>query len=321
MSKVLFLILIFISSISAVISSDITAVIESDTNNVLIGEPVNLEIKIISGKNYKFNFPVFTDTLGKLEILDLFPTDSIHADSKFGISKRLTVTSFEAGYINIEPIVITYTLNDVDDFRIITTNSLSLEFATVEVDTASSEIRDIKPPLQAPLTLEEMLPYIGLILGLLVIYYLIIYIFGRKPNLKEKQIPKYDPKIPADLEALEALQRLERENLWQSGKFKLYHSKLTDILRVYIHRRYHLNALEMTSGELVHDVSMYESNINSLDILKTILEIADLAKFAKYEPLSDENVSSMTNAIKFVNNTKVVDITKDDDIEIQEDNK
>ena len=74
-----------------------------------------------------------------------------------------------------------------------------------------------------------------------------------------------------------------------------------------MHRRYHLNALEMTSGELIDELRKYESNI-SLETIISILNTADLAKFAKYEPSGEENSMSMKNAVSFINLTKVLDI-------------
>src|SRR5690606_29026371 len=107
------------------------------------------------------------------------------------------------------------------------------------------------------------------------LYYLLILVFGKKHFKIVKQVPKYDPRIPADLEALEALQRLERENLWQVGKYKLYHSRLTDILRVFIHRRYHINALEMTSNEMIDELNRFGSNTIAIKALSGIFNIAD----------------------------------------------
>jgi hypothetical protein len=313
MLKLFLSIVILFSATVAVISQDITATIKSDTNNVLIGEPVKLSIFVKTDGKYKIDFPVFIDTLGSLDILELYPVDTVRTNNVIsGFSKDIAITSFEAGSFDVEPIVITYSSNADSDFRIVQTNSLYLQFATVEVDTAAVDIRDIKPPIQIPLTLEDMLPYIIIVIGLFVLYYLLILIFGKKQNKTIKQVPKYDPRIPADLEALEALQRLERENLWQVGKYKLYHSRLTDILRVYIHRRYHINALEMTSNEMIDELYRYEANNNAMKVISVILNIADLAKFAKYEPENEENVLSMKNAVAYINMTKVVDIEGDD---------
>lgn len=295
-------------------SQEISVELSADTNNLLIGQQVRLSLKVFPGSIRNITFPVFTDTLGKLEIIELFPIDTIKSNGKIELFKKdFIVTSFDSGSFQVEPLIITYQYDSQNDIRILPSNVITLNFETISVDTSGMEIKDIKLPIQEPITLEDLLFYFIIIFGIFILYYIIIVAFGRKRHKTVKIAPKYDPRIPADLEALEALQRLDKENLWQKGMYKLYHSNLTDILRVYMHRRYHLNALEMTSNELLDEIKRYESNNAAIQALIEILNIADLAKFAKYEPKSEENINSMKFALLFVNTTKVVDIDEEDE--------
>lgn len=311
--KFILVVLVYLFAFGVVKSNDISAALSSDTNSVLIGEPVKLTITVNKVNLNSLEFPIFADTLNKLEILELYPVDTINLENGVKhLTKSIYVTSFEAGSFDLEPLILTYNSDLDGDLKIIRTNPLLLDFQTVAVDTANSDIMDIKPPIQIPFGIEDLLPYLIMIFGAFVIYYILILVFGKRRKFTEKQTPKFDPRIPADLEALEALQRLERENLWQIAKFKQYHSRLTDILRVYIHRRYHINALEMTSGELVDELKRYESNQEIIKIINDILNIADLAKFAKYSPTDDENINAIKNGIQFINMTKVLDIELED---------
>jgi len=61
-------------------------------------------------------------------------------------------------------------------------------------------------------------------------------------------------------------------------------------------------------------------NGDSLDQLQHILSLADLVKFAKYNPLPDDNNLTLTNAYFFVNQTKREEIKtseKAPDVEIK----
>jgi hypothetical protein len=294
-------------------SQEITATLTNDTNNVLIGEQIKLKIDV-NFKNVKnIVFPIFADTIGKLEIVELFPVDTVRVNNKIeSLSKKFIVTCFDSGSYETMPFVISYETIIDSNIRITQTNSLTLNFSTIQVDTNQSSLKDIKPPIQIPFGFDDLLPYIGIVLLVSIMYYVVIYVFGKKRVKNDKTMPKYDPRIPADLEAIEQLQRLERENVWQRGDYKQYHSRLTDILRVYIHRRYHLNALEMTSGELIEELNRYEQNVNAMNVISNILNVADLAKFAKYEPSVEENVNSMKNAFIYINLTKVLDITEEE---------
>ena len=68
------------------------------------------------------------------------------------------------------------------------------------------------------------------------------------------------PKIPAHVTALEKLEKLKEEKLWQQGKLKLYYSELSDITRQYIEQRFYINAMEQVTDEIMY--SFRTVNIN-----------------------------------------------------------
>jgi len=63
-----------------------------------------------------------------------------------------------------------------------------------------------------------------------------------------------------------------------------------------------LRRVDLESGEVLDQVDLPDEKV--ADRLKQILELADLVKFAKMEPLPDENDLSLMNAYFFVNQTK-----------------
>ena len=126
------------------------------------------------------------------------------------------------------------------------------------------------------------------------------------PLKKEKYDKTEDPKIPAHIFALEALKQLDREKVWQSGEVKLYYVRLTEILRKYIERRFFIDALEMTTGEIVEAMEKRKMSEEYIESVKNTLTLADLAKFAKHKPLPDEHANAMTKSVEFVELTKIV---------------
>jgi hypothetical protein len=66
--------------------------------------------------------------------------------------------------------------------------------------------------------------------------------------------------------------------------------------------------MELTSGEILGKLKGISDTDYSYDNLKQVLLLADFVKFAKYQPLPDENELSLMNAYLFVNNTKVEEI-------------
>lgn len=122
---------------------------------------------------------------------------------------------------------------------------------------------------------------------------------------KQKAVltPKKKPIPPYEL-ALQQLDRLKSEKLCENGLEKEYYTRLTEILRTYLDSRFGINAMEMTSSQIIRRLNQNSETKPSAPILNRILEMADFVKFAKVRPLPDENTSAFNNAVKFVEDTK-----------------
>ena len=147
-----------------------------------------------------------------------------------------------------------------------------------------------------------------LVLALAAVGY---YLYQRhkngKPMLKsqKKEIPPFD-------EAIEALNSLKAAKLWQNGQEKEYFTRLTDILRRYIDRRFGINAVEMTSSQIIDTLRRNEETKAVNEQLKLILEVADFVKFANMRPLPDDSEAAWNRAQYFVNETKPVEVVADE---------
>jgi hypothetical protein len=306
----LFLLLIILLPAQMTFGQEVTAKSEIDTNYVKIGEHIKLILSLEYSGDYKFAWPQIPDTIGKLEILNTSKFDTSNINNKKVIKRSYSITSFDSGSYQIPDFVFVYDKPGFDTPLTVSSNSVSVRFNNIPVDTALA-IKDIKTIYQFPITIWEVFPYI-LLAYLLTSVIIAVYLGIKNWKKKEIKIVKFDSSIPADLEALAALKALDTEKLWQNGKYKLYHTKLTDIVRTYSHRRFSINSFEMTSGELIEALSKTDVSLDAFNKLKYLLEIADLAKFAKYEPIGDENIQCMNFAVLFINLTKSMVITEEE---------
>ncbi len=310
--KLLFTLLILLAP-AWVSAQNASASATIDTNNVLIGDHINYSYKASFPSKALVIFPLIGDTLSKqVDVISLSKIDTVlSADKKMiSYSQTLNITSFDSGSIVVPPLVFTYSMpGDTTKFTV-NTLPVILNINTVPVDTTQA-IKDIKAPLKEPITLREILIWGSIILGSLLLIALIIFII-RKLRRKEAIINiSLKPKIPAHEKALKELEKLRSEKLWQSGKIKEFHSILTDILRAYIEERFETIALEMTTYEIITSLKLKMTEAEELRKLEQILTLADMVKFAKYNPLPDEHDSSLNKAVGFVENTKLL---KADDI-------
>jgi hypothetical protein len=275
-----------------------------DTNNLLIGDQLHYIIITKSSAGTKILFPAIKDSIGKIEFLQTYKTDTLAQNGYISLRKSYLITSFDEGTHFIPGLPI-YAINGkngkIDTFY---TNTVSVRFIPVKVDT-TKPFKDIKPIMNEPIDFWEYLPYIVIVIIFVVLVFAGIRLWKK---YKRKDTPglNYDPSIPPHIIAKEALQQLENEKLWQKGQIKLYHSRLSDILRTYIERQYGFPAMEMTTSEIVGELKERNINAELTADLKKVLDLADLVKFAKYHPLPDENATSMALTYKFVDATTPV---------------
>jgi len=226
-------------------------------------------------------------------------------------SQSVLITSFDTGFQYIPPFVIHYAYTGDTTRHELLSEGIYLKVRTVDVDTTQA-IKDIRGPMQAPLTLAELAPYLGAaaVIGLLIalIWY---YLWRKKIN---KPLFQITPRIqgPPWQIALQSLDDLEEKKLWQNGKIKEYYSELTDIIRHYLHQQHSIEAMEMITSEILKAFDLAGLQPDSRPILSNILVQADYAKFAKAIPQRNENELSMTYARQFIDTTKPIPVAAEE---------
>ena len=121
-------------------------------------------------------------------------------------------------------------------------------------------------------------------------------------------VPTKKPVPPYQL-ALLHLDALRNEHLCERGEEREFYTRLTDILRVYIDKRFGINAMEMTTTQIKRALKDNEFTRISERHMAKILEIADFVKFAKVRPLPDDNEKAFRSAVQFVEETRPVETT------------
>ncbi len=275
-----------------------------DSTQLMIGDQCDLRLQATIDKQEQVLFPVYGEELiPGIEITDRTMIDT--ADLKDGrrqLTQYLTVTSFKDSLFFIPPVAFT---SGADTLL---TDPMSLNvIQPFEIDTAQNAITDIKPIFRAPIWWWGIIRWILLaiaVAGLAVgLYYLIRYI-KRLRAKGEGETPEPEVLRPAEEVALEKLDKIREEKIWQQGRQKEYHTELTDVVREYIARRFDISSQEQTSSEILSDIQpVLKERKDLFQMLKKMLSLADLVKFAKWNPLPDENEQSLRDAYEFVRET------------------
>ena len=307
----LFVFFIFFSLLpSALIAQNVIASASLDTNAILIGQQAKLKLKIeykTGQGDLKIDFPKIADTLIKeIEVVGKSKVEKYIPDSSdmslLAQELTLTITSFDSGYYAIPPFVFIINGDSGKGFQ---TEPLLFSVNTVAVDTTQN-IKDIKPPIEVPFSWKEYLPYVYWALGsLAVIGAIILLVIYLVKNKKPVPVPEIiAPKIPPHVTAIERLEKLRDEKLWLQGKLKQYYSELSDIIRQYIEHRFYIHAMEKVSDEIMYSFRTADASEEMKMKLRQVLLLSDLVKFAKEQPLPNENDLSWNNAYEFVSGTK-----------------
>lgn len=287
-------------------AQEVSPIARFDTTDILIGDQIDLNIRFSMPLDYRVIWPHYKDTLTRnVEIISMTSVDTIIHESEnlVDMLQSITITSFDSGYYYIPPVEFQYQPIDDTGFKVATTIPLYLRVHTMEVDTTQA-IKAIKPPLRAPLTFREILPWLLIALAAAVVVFLVIYIIRRRKN--KKPLFRIRPKLilPPHVVAMNGLENLKGKKLWQAGKVKDYYTELTDIVRIYIEDRFDVQAVEMTTEEILQGMKDTDTGREAIKRLSHTLILADLVKFAKEQPLALDNENCMRDTIDFVKETR-----------------
>ncbi|NQY09533.1 MAG: hypothetical protein HRT71_08475 [Flavobacteriales bacterium] len=292
----------------AVLSSAQNARITSklDTNIILIGDQIKFSLSVEHMENASFTWPLFADTIvEKIEIVRELSIDTIQSKGLMIETKHYLITSFDSGFHVIPPINVSI----VSDGNVINISSEPLLLTVKLIDLVEGEdIRDIKQPIDTPITwLETLQKYWKvMLLVLMIIGGAVGFWLGTRKRDYVKKVAKQIviPDIAPEVTALTELNKIKDEKRWLEKSTKPYFSELTNTIRVYISGTFHINAMEMTTEEIIICLQRTQITAESKSKLTYLLMLADEVKFAKQKPLIQECELCLNNALEFVNNTK-----------------
>lgn len=281
-----------------------------DSNKIRIGEQTKLDIYVSydanAAKNLKIDWPSFEDTItGKVEIVSKTAIDSTIPDktnpSIIQQHQQFIISAFDSGYFAIPPFK--FFVNG-DTTNPVLTETLLLEVKTVPTDTTDATVKDIKPPYAEPFDWKWYLPMVYWGAAAILLVAIIVFIILKLTRKKPQAIVEQKPDVPPHVLALAQLEKVKEEAVWKEGKTKEYYSAISDSVRLYIEGRFGIQALELTTDEIVRAFKSQVVDPLSKEKLQQLLVLADFVKFAKQIPIEQEHAIALQNAFDFVNGTK-----------------
>ena len=286
----------------------VTARVEPDS--IMIGDRFDYVIDVEKDLVQVVEFPVFHPRDGKIELVENCPVDTLERDGRrLKLRKRYRLAAFDEGKYNLGAAQVLYADKNILD-TLSSRDSIYLKVGTFEIDSTSQSIYDVKDLHNLPFRLGEIRTYLiwgaaALLLLAAAAWGLVRWLRSRGKRIGDLFRPA--PPLPPHVAAIQALEALHNQKLWQNNRHKQYYSGITDILRTYIAARWEIGAMEMTSDEIIAAMQPVELPDKARMDLTAILRVADLVKFAKAAPEAEENEACYLKAYYFVEETKLVE--------------
>lgn len=289
----------------------ITVTAKLDSANLLMGSLTTLNLEVVQNKGQKGGFPLlqgvdpsqgYVGVCGdSVELRTSFTVDTVELGSgRVQFNYKVPVQAFDSGAYRLPEFVY---VSEGDSAR---SNAVTLNVMPMKV-TEDDPIAGF-----APVAEPEGKKFLDIVpdwmadlwwVIVLVILAAGVTIWALRRYKKEGTVLRKAPEpTPYEL-AVRELRDLKTKKLWEQGMEKEYFTRLTDILRQYLQGRFGINAMEMTTREIMDTLRTSDVK-DKREYVRQILNVADFVKFAKVRPLPADSIAAYDNALNFVEETK-----------------
>ena len=289
----------------AEVKAQVTVNAKLDSAGIFIGQRIGMTLEVSADAKKQVELPEW-DSLQQvvpgLEFVRAEKTDTSYLNDgkQVQLSRRYYFTSFDSALYLIPQVEV-----KVDGKSFLSKDKMALKVLTFEIDTLHADsIFGNKAELAPPFDWAEwrQVMWFGVMALLLaaLLAYVIYRLRTNKPIIRRIRTKQ---RLAPHKVAMQKIEQIKEEKIWQSEDSKEYYTQLTDALRNYIKERYGFNAMEMTSFEIIQRLQEVNDE-EAIAELRELFQTADLVKFAKYSTLINENDRNLVNAIEYINQTK-----------------
>ncbi|MCX7045887.1 MAG: BatD family protein [Candidatus Sumerlaeota bacterium] len=266
---------------------------ETDRTQMVIGDMLKYSLRVVWPDTLEQPVVQPGLTLGEFEIVnaDQGPVENAgagHSAKKF----TFELSTFDTGDFEIPPFTIAYRSPDGLTTGTVRTPPVKITVKGVAAAESGTDVRDFKPPaIIAPDNrLRNALIAGGAVLAL-AIAFLIWWLRQRAQLARRRYVAPLAPPRPAEVVALEALDQLARNLPQDREEAMLFYVKLSEIIRVFLGRRFDFEAMDRTTYEIMDFLFRMGLESQRNDQIESFFNACDLVKFAKF-PADREQASA-----------------------------
>ena len=277
---VTFGIFIFLTSQPFGVQAADRAYFTADKTILLIGEPTQLLLHIRAPQNAQLNLPDFTKSLSPFMVkgIGALILAQQFQDSSVEYQIPLEIILWRTGKFQTPQLTISYQLAGSPTVNL---NVEALQFEVPStLNDADLSLRPFKPLVNLPyVPVWIMLPIAILAIGMAVLLRR-----QRHGQIRKRTARDADTAISGHPEAVYVLRALRQIDQSNESPLKIY-IQVSDCLRLYLFKRYSIQALDLTTSELVEKLNAkIMLSEDHQQKLVEMLKRADLVKFAGVVP-------------------------------------
>lgn len=259
-----------------------------EQTEALFGDTVTLRVE--------YKLPLGAQFAGKDQLKGLEGLAIIDIERKAG-NFFIQLMADQSGVMTIKNISLEYTDKDGQKLAL-TTPPVTINVAsTLGEKPEEAELKPIEDIVPTTPLIIKLLPYLAGAAGVLLIAGLVIWFIRRRR--RKKLFPE---KVAPHVRAMELIEELESEKLFESGRVKDYFFKFSGILRRYLEEIRGFPAAEYTTQE----IALAVTEAGDHDLLP-LLKNADMAKFADHIPSQSRKEEEVQKAISYIKQTSPAD--------------
>jgi len=258
-------------------------------NKFLIGEPLQLTVEVFLPPGLaKESFSI--DSIEHFEFLENPIIDTIKKNGGLNITGVYKLTSFDSGHWVIPAFILS---------RTVKTDTIPIDVVFSDFDP-TQEYHDIKDIIEVKQSKKKTPWWWYAAGGALLLAILLLYLLKKK---KPQHVSAPEMMISPYEEAMKQLLQLEKDR----PVAKQFHSKLTEIFRLYIFKKKGILSLQKTTEDIVLQLRSLNFDKEQFEKFSQSLRLSDFVKFAKYVPSNEDDkivFNDILNAIKTIEHSK-----------------
>lgn len=255
----------------------------ADKNQITVGDEITLSIDILHGTNFELLPLPKKLKLAPFEIKQIarLPAKSGNQGTSEGF--RVVLTIFELGEFTIPKFPIRF-IDPRGEKAVVYTDEWPIVVMSVrggEEDTG--QLRPIKGPhtLVLPWSPKRILIVAALsLLGVFLFFMIWRFLTRRLAAWRQDRRTPYQ-------RALDDLKELAEARFLETGRAKMYYTRISDILKIYLIKQFHVGSTDLTTREYLRCAEKEEILTPLTDDIQTVLKESDLVKFAKWSPTTE----------------------------------